>query len=229
MRKFGIENVSVLNGNFVENEYKPVYSETLKEAAFKTNSWPYISIEKHEGVSDLNRKVSMWMSRYDNDVTEWLNSDKYKVLQEGGSNLVGIYTKYESSKTHLRDMLTEGYQKTGKLSLYGQVFNIDSSNTKTMLKQISTGQWNYLYGVPANYAPFAHLPKISGIIIYDEYDLKGTNMMMRLTLGNCVSLSTWTNSTTMANYEAKVTYIHGTVWKDYPQWRLDSDWDWIQG
>jgi hypothetical protein len=59
LRKFGIENVSVLNGNFVENEYKPVYSETLKETAFKTNSWPYISIEKHEGVSDLNRNVSM--------------------------------------------------------------------------------------------------------------------------------------------------------------------------
>jgi hypothetical protein len=53
--------------------------------------------------------------------------------------LVGIYTKYESSKTHLKDMLTDGYQKTGKLSLYGQVFNIDSTDTKTMLNLITSG------------------------------------------------------------------------------------------
>ena len=126
-------------------------------------------------------------------------------------------------------MLTEGYQKTGKLSLYGQVFNIDSPETKTMLKQISSGTWSHLYGIPANIAPYAHLPKIPGIIIRDNGTNRGDNMSIRLALGNCVSLSTWTNSTTIANYEAKVTYIHGTVWKDYPQWRLDSDWDWIQG
>lgn len=236
LRKFGIENVSVLNGDFVENEYKPVYSETLKEPSFKTNAWPYISIEKHDGVSDLNRNISTWMSGYNTDVAEWLNSDKYKILQDGDSNLIGVYTKYESNKTHLRDMLTEGYQKTGKLSLYGQVFNIDSSDTKTMLTQISSGVWSYLYDIPANIAPYEHLPKIPGIIIRDTNDAfigsgttRGDNMSIRLTLGNCVSLSTWTNSTTFANYEAKVTYIHGTVWKDYPQWRLDSDWDWIQG
>lgn len=229
LRKFGIENVSVLNGDFIENEYKLVYSETLKEPSFKTNAWPYISIEKHEGISDLNRNISTWMSRHNTDVAEWLNSDKYKVLQEGGSNLVGIYTKYESSKTHLRDMLTEGYQKTGKLSLYGQVFNIDSPETKNTITLICSGSWNYLYGRPIDVASYAHLPETTGIVINDLGVVRGNNALIRLTLGNCSTLSTWTNSTTFANYEAKTTYIHGTVWKDYPQWRLDSDWDWIQG
>jgi hypothetical protein len=143
-----------------------------------------------------------------------LNSDKYKVLQEGGSNLVGIYTKYESSKTHLRDMLTEGYQKTGKLSLYGQVFNTDGTDTKKILRDLAPSGWNWVYNNLLNFATLGllGLPCIIGLTLYTvNGNKKENNVLTRLSLGNCSTLDTWTNTSGMSDGEARVHYIHGTV------------------